>query len=423
MSWLAFPMDELAIFYREWDTRAPGARRSLPRARALATALDLQAGRPVLTVVGSKGKGTTATYASALLAAAGLRVCTVTSPSYRSDRERLRINGREISQARLATLAERLSAAIATLPPPAPGYLSPSGLFLLAGILHAADVEADVLVLEAGMGGRSDEVGLFPPDVLAITAVFAEHLSVLGDSPAEIAVEKAMVAGPSTRAVLTVPQSPDVAAALKEALPAHEIAVVAPDSAQGPLPAGVLQAPALLGCEAAERLLKLLGARLPSEEARTAVLASVRLPGRLSWHPLTLAGPEGAVAPDGGAVGEVLVDSAITGAGVGVALAAARERWGRIDHVLLCLPDHKDLAGAVAELADLPVTFVRLPLAHLRFETPLPAHWTVLAADDLTRVRLAALGSHLVALGTVYFTGRILDLLDANTAELFDAPE
>jgi len=395
------------VFYREWDSRAPGTRRSTRRAGALAAALGLRAGRPVLTVVGSKGKGTTATYASALLAAAGLRVCTVTSPSYRSDRERIRVDGREIAGAALARLSDRLSEGMADLPPD-PGYLSPSGLFLLAGIMHAADVAADVLVLEAGMGGRSDEVALFPPDVLAISSIFGEHLGVLGDSPAEIAVEKATVAGPSTRAVLTVPQSPDVAAALKEALPGHEIEVAGPEEAQDPLPAGVLHGPALLGCEVAERLLTLLGTPPPSPEVRTAVLASVRLPGRLSWHPL--------------ASGEVLVDSAITGDGVGTALTAAYRRWSRIDHVLLCLPDHKDLAGAVAALGDLPVSFVRLPLTHLRFETPLPARWTVMEVEDMTRARLTALGSHLVALGTVYFTGRVLDLLDVNTAELFDPP-
>ena len=41
-------------FFREWDTRAPGERRSLARARSLLRAAGLDAPGPrVLTVVGS----------------------------------------------------------------------------------------------------------------------------------------------------------------------------------------------------------------------------------------------------------------------------------------------------------------------------------------------------------------------------------
>jgi folylpolyglutamate synthase/dihydropteroate synthase len=81
-----------AAFYEEWRGRRPGERRSLRRAGRLAAALGVSdPGVPVLTVVGSKGKGTAATYASAWIAAAGCRVVTVTSPGLRSDRERVRV--------------------------------------------------------------------------------------------------------------------------------------------------------------------------------------------------------------------------------------------------------------------------------------------------------------------------------------------
>ncbi|MFD0536610.1 hypothetical protein ACFQY7_25690 [Actinomadura luteofluorescens] len=204
----------MEVFFREWERRAPGETRDVGRARALASALGLLApGVPVLTVVGSKGKGTAATYASAFLGAAGLRVCTVTSPGLRSNRDRIRVDGRAVSAEELASLADVLGEAVAALPPPSGGYLSPSGLFTIAGVLHARRVGADALVLEAGMGGRSDEVALFPPDVAAITPVFREHAGVLGDTPAEIAEEKLGVAGPRTR-VLSAPQSAEVARVL-----------------------------------------------------------------------------------------------------------------------------------------------------------------------------------------------------------------
>ena len=348
----------------------------------------------MLTVVGSKGKGTTATYASAFLAAAGLRVITVTSPALRHNRERIRVNGTAVSEATLAALAARLDRARPALD--APGYLSPAGMFLLAGVLHGLEIAADVLVLEAGMGGRSDEVSLFPPAVVAVGPVFAEHLGVLGETAEEIAVEKAGVVSPETLAVVSAPQTSAVAAAIARTVAPITVEAVPPV-------AGFRAAGAALGRTAASRLLEAVGIAPPDPDLANEVFASVRLPGRLSWHVL--------------GDGEVLVDSAIDRTGVAAAVEAARERWpAGPDHVLLCLPDHKDLQGAVAELGDLPVTFVRLPDAHLRFTRPLPANWQIVDVNDLS---LAGIGHHVIALGTVYFTGRILDLLGVETESLW----
>ncbi|WP_067477359.1 hypothetical protein [Actinomadura hibisca] len=391
------------VFFREWRARAPGARRDLDRAREAARALGVASPRvPVLTVVGSKGKGTAATYASAVLVAAGLRVCTVTSPGLRDNRDRIRVDGRSVAS--LESLAGRLGAAIGTLPSPGAGYLSPSGLFLLAGVLHARDVGADVLVLEAGMGGRSDEVSLFPPAVVAITPVFGEHLGVLGDTPADIAAEKAAVTAPTTRAVVSAPQPPEIRAALDRTVADRTgggTAVEYADAFTLPaylLPDGLGRVSAEVGGRAALRLPGVA----PAPERLREVLGSVTLPGRTSWHHLPGL--------------DLLADSAIDGTGVAAALAAARARWGRIDRALVCLPDHKDLDGAIAALGDLPVTYVRLPYEHLRFTRPLPPHWTVVDAADLA---LGDLTGRVVALGTVYFVGRVLALVDADTTRLF----
>ena len=206
-----------SFFLSEWRSRQPGEGRSITRARRLADALGLLGqARPVLSVVGSKGKGTAAAYASACLAAAGQRVVTVTSPGYRRAAERIRVDGRAISAAGLIDLAARLAAGrAAPLAMPhqagaAEGYLAPAGLFTLAGVLHAQDVAADVIVLEAGMGGVGDEISLFTPTVAALTPIFAEHVGKLGNTPAEIAPEKAGIVTPATRAALTVPQTADV---------------------------------------------------------------------------------------------------------------------------------------------------------------------------------------------------------------------
>ncbi len=408
----------VAPFFSEWADRHPGQNRSLDRAAELLSALDLDpAPVPVLGVVGSKGKGSTATYAAATLSAAGLRTVLVTGPSFRSYRERVRVDGVSVTGEELRSLGEAVGAA-RNGRPETDGYLAPSGLFLVAGLLHAREIGADVCVLEAGMGGHRDELRLVRPDAVALGAVFAEHVGVLGDTVAEIAREKTRVADPDrTRALVTLPQTGEVASVVARTL--AEVTrgrvtpqVVDPGTADEPpadlRPHGLSAANGVLGAAAAARMLDLLGRPPVAPERLHAVLATVNLPARLSRHTVP------------GSSAEVVVDSAIDRVGVAAALAHARSVWGGVDHVLLCLPDHKDVSGAVTALEGLPVTAVRLPEAHLRFEHDLPDHWGRVRAEELAPTSVAALGQRVLALGTVYFTGRVLEVLDAPTDRLFD---
>ncbi|MEU5859372.1 hypothetical protein [Nocardiopsis dassonvillei] len=454
-------MRSLDPFFSEWAQRRPDRPRdrtgSLERATALMRVLGLDTRRPpVLGVVGSKGKGSTATTAAAALASAGLRTVLVTGPSFRSYRERVRVDGTSVSDAELDVLGARIDAARRELPTVEEfgGHLAPSGLFLMAGLLRAIEVGADVCVLEAGMGGHRDELRLVGPEVVALGKVFAEHVGVLGDTVAQIAREKARVAGERTRALVRLPQTAEVAAAADAALAEAtggrvRAEVVDPDRPgveppPGLRPPGLSAASGVLGTAAAARMLDHLGRPPLDRERLHAVLGTVRLPGRLSRHTVPGEAAEasgrvggapgraggvsggadgdpvgGGSTPDAEADAEVVVDSAIDRNGVAAALAHVRGLWGGVDHVLLCLPDHKDVSGAVEVLGDLPVTAVRLPEAHLRFEHALPGHWGRMDAADLSPAALRALGERVLALGTVYFTGRVLEAVDAPTDRLF----
>lgn len=408
-------------FFTEWAGREPGRVRSLTRATALLRALGLDREHaPVLGVVGSKGKGTTATFAAAALSAAGLRTVLVTGPSFRSYRERVRVDGMSVTDAELHSLGETIDAARRTLPTveETGGYLAPSGLFLVAGLLHSRSVDADVCVLEAGMGGHRDELRLIGPETVALGRVFGEHLGVLGETVSEIAREKTLVAGERTRAVVSLPQSAEVTSEVTRTLTEATGGRVSPEVVDpvtegteppvGLRPAGLSAASGVLGTAAAARMLKTLGRQRATPKRLHSVLSTVRLPARLSWHPVP------------GTSAEIVVDSAIDRVGITAALAHAGDLWGAVDHVLLCLPDHKDVSGAVAALEGLPVTAVRLPEAHLRFEHDLPGHWKHTDVDVLSPASVGALGKHVLALGTVYFTGRMLEALDAPTDRLFD---
>ena len=127
-----------AIF-NEWRTYRLIGKRSLTRARAFAETLGIDLGLrriPILGVVGSKGKGTAAIYASATLAAHGLRVGTITSPGLLTNRDRIRINGQALSERAYLALLHKIAWAKQQLRPIDidHNYLSPTGIFILGGI-------------------------------------------------------------------------------------------------------------------------------------------------------------------------------------------------------------------------------------------------------------------------------------------------
>lgn len=405
--------DPQSPFFRERASRKrPGVVRSKARAAAMAEAmgLDLAALREqaprILIVVGSKGKGTTATYASATLAAAGLRVGTLTSPGFRSLRERIRIDGLAMTAeefaGRTAFLDETLRAAGDRLPG-SDGYLSPTGLFTLTAVRTFLDHDCDVWVLEAGMGGISDEVSLFRAGTVAITSIFAEHLGMLGNTVAEIAHNKVGVVTADTHSVVTLAQRDDVRAVLRERVEGHRLSFIPPRESPvaWKLPPGLIGANARLGIEAGFRLLDGAGIPRPDPKRLTAVVETVVVPGRLSRHQI-----------DGR---DWVIDAAANRFGAKAAVEWYRATVGEPDDVLLSVPDEKDRDGVLDVVAGLPVTAIRVPVDHLHYDNwPGPIH-------DLADFDLNSLGPRLLALGAIYFVGDLLDRLNINCEVSFVA--
>ncbi len=392
---------ESRTVFAEWSARAPGDTRSLSRAREVirAVGLDLTALPPVLAVVGSKGKGTTVAHASAALAAAGLRVGTIQSPGSTSNLDRIRVDGIRTSEAEYSALLERVDAARRTLPAPTDGYLSPTGFFTIAGFRHLVDADCDVIVAEAGLGGRSDELSLFPSTVVAVAEIFLEHRAQLGETIAEIARDKAGVAGPTTRVIAHLAQSPEA-----------EREIAARAAATGARLHRVDRAESLttmntrLGQEAASELLHELGRPVPGVAALAAAASRVNYPGRLSTHVTS--------------TGRVIVDSAISRAGLRGALDAARSAFGaEPDAVLVSVGSEKDLVGFVAELAPLRdrAVFVDIPGIYLTYpaRSDWPYRWVEAAALP------ELLTGDVLAVGTVSFTSHVLRMLGVDAERLF----
>lgn len=407
-----------AAFFEEWNSRLPGTRRSLPRARAIGQALGTWSSTPpVLVVVGSKGKGTTAVHAAATLSAALVEdgrqahVGLVTSPGLRTNRERMRFDGHAIADEEYEQVARDLAGARASVASVDNGYLSPTGAFTIAGATWAAARGADVLVLEEGLGGRSDEVSLFEPSVVAVTKVFYEHGEQLGPTLDDVARDLLGVVGPATQTILTVPQAAEVTTII-EATAARfgtELVTVTEDRptlVPGDL-AQVTRLNAAAGESAGRAMASALGWGVDDDRAGAA-LASVHIPGRLSRHTL------GDVP--------VMVDGAISPEGVATTVAEYRRWHGRLDTVVASFPDTKDVEGCLAELRE--------------FERVIPAR----ADDYLTFTKVAALGSEVLdartalalgvesarskgggclIIGTQSYVGIAMDVLNVETQTAF----
>lgn len=409
-----------SFVFREWHAGRAVGRRSKDRAAALRDALGLPlAPLPVLAVVGSKGKGTTATYASAVLAASGLKVGTITSPGFRSNRERIRVDGAAIGRPQYERLLRRVDEATRTLPPPQPGegYLSPGGIYLAAGLTHFREQACDVAVVEAGRGGLSDELSLYEAEVVALTRILGEHLDELGGSIESIARDKIGIVSPRTSVVVMAAQTPGLddlvaASARERGGPALRVVTSGrrpPFGLSRSLP-GFNGMNAALGVTAGVRTLAQLGVQ-PAGAARLEyVLRSVRLPARLSHH-------EVARGDDPARGARVILDAAVERTGVACALAYADARYGTRDHhVLVSLPDDKDLEGARLELQGRKVTHVVLD-TYLRYERD-RSYWPQVPFED---VDWTALGPRLLVLGTISFVGLVLDrVVAADLERCFD---
>ncbi len=166
----------------------------------------LQPARPatVLTVGGTNGKGSVAACLDAILGAAGYDTGLFTSPHLIRYHERIRISGREITDAELVAVFARIDAARDGI------SLTFFEWNTLAALLVFADERVDVAVLEVGMGGRLDAVNLLDADVAAVVSVGLDHCEWLGDSVEKIGAEKAGIFRTGRPAVVgsrSIPQS------------------------------------------------------------------------------------------------------------------------------------------------------------------------------------------------------------------------
>lgn len=168
------------------------ANYRLDRTRKLLSCLgDPHLAAPVVHIAGTKGKGSTATFLSELLAAAGYRTGLYTSPHIVKLEERFRVNGQPCTADGLVALADQTLVAAKRVEADGGGRATFFELTTALAFLHFAQQKAQVAVIEVGLGGRLDSTNVCQPTACVITSIGLDHQAQLGYTIAEIAGEKA----------------------------------------------------------------------------------------------------------------------------------------------------------------------------------------------------------------------------------------
>lgn len=141
---------------------------------------------PVIHVAGTNGKGSTIAYLRAFLEASGKKVHVMTSPHLVRFNERIRLAGKLVSSRRLNQALEFCEEANGGDP------ITFFEITTAAAFKLYAEVKADYLLLETGMGGTYDASNVVKnPLGVIITPVDLDHQAFLGDTIGKIAVSKA----------------------------------------------------------------------------------------------------------------------------------------------------------------------------------------------------------------------------------------
>ena len=243
----------------------------LERSRLVAQRLGLlQFGCPVVTVAGTNGKGSTISVLDAILRRRGWRTAVYTSPHLLKFNERVCIAGEMVGDEVLIGSFERIDAARGDTP------LTYFEFTTLAALDIFAAADADVLLLEVGLGGRLDAVNIIDPQIAIVTSVALDHESWLGPDRGRIAQEKAGILRPGIDFVCADLDPPGELRQRARKLRCRNHFVTASEAREwdgvGPLRGDNIVA--------ARRAATLLGVDLGAEELRE-LLLELELPGRL----------------------------------------------------------------------------------------------------------------------------------------------
>ena len=161
----------------------------------------------VIHVAGTNGKGSVSKYLEEGLSACGYKMGLYTSPYIERFNERIRFDGADISDADLEYYGQKVIDAAEAMV--ADGQDSPTEFEVVTAIafLYFAGKKADITILEVGLGGMGDSTNVVKhPLASVITSISYDHMAQLGNTLAEIAVNKAGIIKTGCPVISNVPE-------------------------------------------------------------------------------------------------------------------------------------------------------------------------------------------------------------------------
>ncbi len=324
-----------------YDTQLHGIKPGLENMRRLLDALGFHGkNQRFIHVAGTNGKGSVCAMLDAICRAQGIRTGLFTSPHLIAFRERICIDGKMIAGEDAAGGLTRIRAIVS--------YWKPHPTFFEIATALALDhfqrENADVVVLETGMGGRLDATNVIAPAVGVITQIGFDHQAWLGETLREIATEKAGIIKTNVPLV-SAAQADEAGEVLRETaarLQAVRVPVAELDPAVEIALPGAHQK---LNAALAVAALRAAKIEVRDEAVRTG-LRTVVWPGRFQR------------------VGERLVlDGAHNESAVNQLVLTWREVFaGEKPAIILGAMRDKDLAAICARLAPLAARFITTPV-------------------------------------------------------------
>lgn len=207
---------EEAKAYLEGCNQYAGEELTLEPLRELLRRLgDPQEKLSFVHIAGTNGKGSVLAYVSTVLKEAGYQVGRYISPTIFSYRERIQVNEACISREDLVRLTERIREKGQQML--AEGLRHPTMFEAETALafLYFMEQKCDLVVLECGMGGRTDATNVIRNTVAAVLAsISMDHMGFLGNTLAEIAENKADIIKPGCT-VVSMRQKPQAEIAVQ----------------------------------------------------------------------------------------------------------------------------------------------------------------------------------------------------------------
>ena len=147
-------------------------------------------------IAGTNGKGSTAHIIASIFQEAGFKTGLYTSPHLKDFRERIKVNGNEISKESVIDFVKKNKDAFESI------NMSFFEYTVALAFSEFNNQHVDIAIIETGLGGRLDSTNIIKPEISVITNIGYDHMNLLGDSLEKIAFEKAGIIKENTPVVV-----------------------------------------------------------------------------------------------------------------------------------------------------------------------------------------------------------------------------